>query len=133
MNEENENEFAITNLKTFCKGVRDEATKCLSVTNVRDSNIDDFITIKQCIDIVSDVCGESKNIKKLVRDYKLIINEDNYVDIVFSIAQQIYQSALSKLAAEDIIQCAWSSKQNKMVFWMVDDMGEQHKLENTII
>ena len=45
MNEEDKNEFAITNLKTFCKGVRDEATRCLSVTNVKDSNIDDLIKI----------------------------------------------------------------------------------------
>ena len=133
MNEEDKNEFAITNLKTFCKGVRDEATRCLSVTNVKDSNIDDFITIKQCIDIVSDVCGHNKNLKKVVRDYKLIINEDNYVDIVLIVAEQIYQSALCKLAAEDIIQCAWDTDVNRMVFWMEDDTGEKRELEDTIL
>ena len=49
------------------------------------------------------------------------------------VAEQIYQSALCKLAAEDIIQCAWDTDVNRMVFWMEDDTGEKRELEDTIL
>ena len=49
------------------------------------------------------------------------INEKSYWNIIIKVSEQIYQSALSKLAADDIIECAWDDDTNKMVFWIEDD------------
>jgi hypothetical protein len=44
-----------------------------------------------------------------------------YVELIEEIANQIHQSALSKLASQDIIQCAWDDEKEQMVFWVDND------------
>ena len=70
---------------------------------------------------------------RLASKFKIIIDEDSYVDIILGIAEQIYHSALSKLAADDIIECAWDAEEDKMVFWMEDNDGLRHDLQDSII
>lgn len=38
----------------------------------------------------------------------------------------IYQSGLAKLAAQDKIDCAWDSSENKMMFWIKTSSGQVH-------
>tara|TARA_B100001113_G_scaffold274448_1_gene229075 strand:- start:972 stop:1367 length:396 start_codon:yes stop_codon:yes gene_type:complete len=128
-------EFVITDIYLFCNAARLEAVRCLSVTKTKTDVMDDYITIEQCIEIVADVCGKKnlESLTDLASKFKIIIDEDNYVDIILGIAEQIYHSALSKLAADDIIECAWDAEEDKMVFWMEDNDGLRHDLQDSII
>lgn len=107
--------YIIKDMQKFCKTIRDEAVVSLSANISKKTDIDEFITIKQCEEIVGRKCISHD-------DYgRLILNKDLYVDILQEIAEQIYQSALSKLAASDIIECAWDEKLQKMTFWTYKD------------
>jgi hypothetical protein len=109
-------QYIVSQNKKFCKALRRQAAKTLSSNNHKE-NLDQFITIEQCGQILENNCVD--------RDERgrFIVDEDCYVDMLIEISRQIYQSALSKLAAENIIQCAWDEKENGMVFWVVDDNG----------
>ena len=106
-------EYAIKDMKRFCKKMRRYAVAFLSQDAVK-KNVRDFITLKQCKEIIEDCCNKDDN------GY-FIVDEDAYVDIIEMISKQIYQSALSKLAADDIIECAWDTENNKMIFWIEED------------
>ena len=100
----------------FCKSLRKAAAKMLS--NEEHRNMDEFITINQCIQIVKEKCigTDEKG--------RYIINTDSYAEMLIDIAEQIYQSALSKLASNDVIQCAWDDKEDCMVFWSDGENGK---------
>lgn len=109
------NVYAISEMDKFCIALKKEAINCLSCEE--DKTIDCFITNPQCIDIIERLCYFKDE------DGIIYINEDSYTEIVLEIAEQIYQSALSKLAANDLIQCAWDEDENKMIFWVHDEHG----------
>lgn len=103
-------EYVITDMKRFCKKVRKAAVDILN-EQANYKNMREFITLKQCKQIIENACSLGDN-------GSCIVNENVYDDIIFSISKQIYQSALSKLAAQDIIECAWDDKDDKMIFWI---------------
>jgi hypothetical protein len=108
-------EYIVSQNNKFCKALRKQAVKTLSSGDHK--NLDEFITIEQCIQILE------KNCHKRDDHGRFVVNEDLYVDMLVEISTQIYQSALSKLASDDIIQCAWNSEEDKMIFWLVDENG----------
>ena len=133
----NKNEFAIHDIQVFANSARKEAANCLSISNSgkkaknKPEIFDDFITISQCCDIIRDICQISDADAKTFG--KLIINEDKYADIVLEMADQIYQSSLCKLAAEDLLECAWNSQTGSMEFWLLDDDGEEREINNSVL
>lgn len=108
-------EYIVSENKKFCKALRKQAAKYLSSES--HSNLDEFITLDQCGQILENNCVDKDE------QGRFIVNEDSYVDMLMEISKQIYQSALSKLAAENIIQCAWDNQENTMVFWVTDENG----------
>jgi len=111
-------EYIITKMEKFCKAIIREASNGLSKKH-NDANINDFITIEQCRQIIEDNCDITEDTGEYT------VNEKSYWSIIIEVSEQIYQSALSKLAADDIIECAWDDDTNKMVFWIED--GENNK------
>ena len=107
-------EYVITKMGKFCKAIIREAANGLSQKK-QNGNINDFITIEQCKQIVESQCDIAEDTGEYT------INEKSYWNIIIKVSEQIYQSALSKLAADDIIECAWDDDTNKMVFWIEDD------------
>ena len=129
-------EFTITDINVFAEAARKEAANCLSVSSgVKTKHnadlFDDFLTINQCCQIIKDVCKISDDNDASFG--KLIINEDTYVDIVLEMADQLYQSSLCKLASQNLIECAWDDKNGKMEFWILDDKGDEHSINNTVL
>lgn len=105
-----ENEkFIIKQINNFCKTIRNEVVNSFP-TVIANNIIDEFITIEQCKTIVFDRC-------EIDDDGMPVVDENIYSQILIDIGQQIHQSALSKLAANDIIECAWDDKKNEMIFW----------------
>lgn len=111
-------EYLIKDMKRFCKKMRRYAVAFLSQNTVK-KNIRDFITLKQCKEIIESLCEKDDN------GY-CVVDEEAYVEIIETISKQIYQSALSKLAADDIIECAWDNENNKMIFWIQEDHGKRY-------
>lgn len=114
--------YMIKKMKMFCRAVREEAVKCISKP-IKEDLLDDFITLAQCASIIKKKCYKDDE------SGKYFLDEDIYLDIVTEIAKQIYQSALSKLAADNIVQCAWDDDHNEMVFWL-DDEDQNKKIYN---
>lgn len=116
--------FVIKDMFRFCKAIRGEAVLSLSENISEQTNIDEFITIVQCEEIINRKCQSHD-------DYgRYILNKHLYTDILYEIAEQIYQSALSKLAASDIIECAWDDNLQKMTFWTYKN-DNIHKINYT--
>ena len=113
-------EYVITKMEKFCKAIITEAANGLS--QKQNGNINDFITIEQCKQIVESQCDIAEDTGEYT------INEKSYWNIITKVSEQIYQSALSKLAADDIIECAWDDDANKMIFWIEDQLHGEKKI-----
>jgi len=105
--------YVVTNIHKFSTVMRREALKVL-YEEITDEEIDKYITVKQCSSILKKL--------SLKIDGKLYLDEDIYLNILKEISSQIHQSALSKLASEDIIECAWDDDSQQMVFWVKNNM-----------
>lgn len=102
--------FSITDLDGFSDTIRDGAAKSLSQDYSDDIN--DYITIEQVKQIISqNILGVDD-----VGDY--MITEQLFDTIFETVRDEIYQSALSKLAAKNIIECAWDTENQTMIFWL---------------
>lgn len=105
------NAFAITDLEKFAVILRRNAAE--SLAHNYTENLDDFISISQVVSIVK--------FSRLNHDAgDVMINEDILADLLEEISDIIYQVGLSKLCADDKIECAWDNKSNSMVFWQKD-------------
>jgi hypothetical protein len=102
--------YSINDMAGFAKAIRDGAAE--SITPDYTEDLDDFITIPQ---VQSLIITRSLG-KDSYNNY--IINENIFDDIFENIRDTIYQTGLSKLAAKGIIECAWDTESNSMVFWM---------------
>lgn len=99
----------ILNLEKYAEAVRDSAAKYFAENY--DENLDEFITINQtCTIITENSIGMDEN-------QRYLINEESYEVAFEEIKLRLYNSGLSKLAAQDLIECAWDNNENKMIFW----------------
>jgi hypothetical protein len=105
-----DNEFyAITNIEGYALEMRQAAAD--SLTEDCADNLDDYISIKQMINLVKSECvGFDDNGRPL-------LNEDANEQIYNSTVAWINNVGLAKLAAQDLVECAWDSELNEMVFW----------------
>ena len=62
------------------------------------------------ISIKKDCCGFDDNDRPL-------LNQDINEQIYCSVITWIHNVGLAKLAAQDLVECAWDDKANEMVFW----------------
>lgn len=102
--------YAITDLKGYVSQMRNEAAKSLTDTPESD-NLDDYISLDQMIGIVKQ---KSLGIDD---ENRFLLNEEANEQIFEETAIWIHNIGLAKLAALDLIECAWSDEDNDMVFW----------------
>lgn len=101
--------FSIHDMDGFIKHIRNGAAQSIRENYTDDLN--DFITLSQVQKLVMErSMGVDENGCHL-------ITEDIFDSIFEDIRSSIYQSALAKLAAQNIIECAWDDESNEMVFW----------------
>lgn len=105
-------EYSITEISNFAETIRDSAASNLSSGEYNSKIIHTFITLNQVIDIIK------KESLGLDSDGLFVINEEIFDNIFEQVSSIIYQSALCKVASQDLIQCAWDDEENKMVFWV---------------
>lgn len=116
--------YAITDLEGYAKAMRLAVSN--SFSNDYSENINDFITINQMVGLVHEAClGYDTNDNP-------IIDEETNDDIFEYTRIWIQNVGLAKLAAQNIIECAWDEDNNTMVFWYPskNNGDECHKIQN---
>jgi hypothetical protein len=111
--------YAITNLEGYAAEMRQAAANSLSSNN--ENNLDDYISISQMINLVRSECVGFDN------DERPLLNEDANEKIYESAVTWIHNVGLAKLAAKDLVQCAWDEKINDMIFWANPEIGTSVK------
>lgn len=101
--------YAIINLEGYATQMRDAAAQ--SICEDHTDNIDDYITISQIINMVKSECLGFDDEKRP------LLNEETNEKIFENTAIWIHNVGLAKLAAKDLVECAWDDSVNDMVFW----------------
>lgn len=102
--------YAITNINGYVSQMRDAAASSIS-ENSSEDNLDEYISIDQMIGLVKIHCIGYDD-----QDNPLL-NEETNQKIFEEAATWIHNVGLAKLAALDIVECAWDDELNEMVFW----------------
>lgn len=103
--------FSIRDVSGYATKMRLEAAISIVDQDIQIENLDTYITLPQTIRLINDNSLGKDN------DNHPLIDEDTNEKIFRDVATWIYNIALAKLAAEDKIECAWSTKENNMIFW----------------
>jgi len=109
--------YAITNIEGYATATRQAAANAIS--DDCDDDLDAYINLKQMISIIEENCmGFDDNDRPL-------LNEDANEKIYESTVTWIHNVGLAKLAAKDLVQCAWDDKTNEMIFWANPELNKQ--------
>lgn len=111
--------YAITNIEGYVVEMRQAAANSLSSDS--EDNLDEYISLDQMINLVKEECIGFD-------DYdRPLLNEDANEKIYESTVTWIHNVGLAKLAAKDLVQCAWDSNINEMVFWANPEINKPEK------
>lgn len=101
--------YTIIHLEDYAAEMRESAAK--SICEEYTENINEYISIGQMINLIKENClGVDDNDRPL-------IDEDTNIKIFEETSVWIHSVGLARLAAKDLIECAWSDEDNAMVFW----------------
>ena len=113
--------YALTDLQGYVSQMRNVAAESLS-ENSENDNLDSYISLDQMIGIV-----KSQSLGTDEED-RYLLNEGANEKIFEEAAIWIHNVGLAKLAAKDLIDCAWDNESNEMVFWSKESkQNEQPK------
>lgn len=104
--------YSITDLKNYAHDMRDAAAK--SLKDDHNENLDEYISIQQVYNIVS------KESVALDDDDRYVLDQEANEKIFETVRVWIHNCGLAKLAGNDMLECAWDSESNEMVFWIKD-------------
>ncbi len=111
--------YAITNVEGYAAEMRQAAANSLS--SDADDNLDEYISITQMINLVKSECvGFDDNDRPL-------LNEDANEKIYNSTITWIHNVGLARLAAQNLVECAWDDESNEMVFWANQETSSKTK------
>jgi hypothetical protein len=101
--------YAIVDLSGYATEIREAAANSLAENN--DDNLDEYISVQQIINLVNEkCCGHDAN-------HRPLLNENINAEIYENIIIWIHNVGLAKLAAKDLVECAWDNCSNEMIFW----------------
>jgi hypothetical protein len=102
--------YCIMNLDKYAEFVRKKAAASFS-ENYNKDEINGLVTVAQAILMVKE------NSIGLDENERHLIDDKAYETLFEAMKTRIYNSGLSKLAAQGHLECAWDEKRNEMVFW----------------
>ena len=103
--------YAITDTLGYASDMRKAAADHLCEDSSSTEDLDNYISIDQIINIIED---ESLGLDD---ENRYLLNEDINEKIFDTIAIWIHNVGMSKLAGQDLLECAWDAELNEMVFW----------------
>jgi hypothetical protein len=101
--------YAIVDLQGYVSQMREAAANSLC-DNYSD-NLDSYISLNQMVGLVKSECVGFDD-----QDRPLLDEETN-ANIFDKTAVWIHNAGLAKLAADDLVECAWDDNSNEMIFW----------------
>jgi hypothetical protein len=113
--------YAITDLKGYAEEMRTCAAK--SICEDHNEDLNQYISIDQMINLVNEYCLGFDELNRPM------LNEDINCQIFEQTSVWIHNVGLARLAAKDLVQCAWSDEDNTMIFWT--DKAENKNESNT--
>ena len=102
--------YAITDLNGYVSQMREAAANSISENSSND-NLDSYISVEQMIGLVRSNCLGFDD------ENRPLLNEESNEIIFEQTASWIHNVGLAKLAAKDLVECAWDDELNEMVFW----------------
>lgn len=105
--------FAITNMDGYANKMRVEAFAAF-VDVATQEMADEYITVQQTINLINSKCSHDI-------DGRALVTEKLNDKIFDEISTWIYNVDLAKRAAQGLIECAWDSEKNTMIFWKPKD------------
>lgn len=102
--------YAITDLNGYVSQMREAAANSISENSDND-NLDSYISVEQMIGLVRSNCLGFDD------ENRPLLNEESNEIIFEQTASWIHNVGLAKLAAKDLVECAWDDELNEMVFW----------------
>lgn len=102
--------YSITDLNGYSQDMRDAAAK--SLKDDYNDNLDEYISIQQVYNIVA------KESVALDDDDRYVLDQEANEKVFETIRVWIHNCGLAKLAGNDLLECAWDSESNEMVFWI---------------
>lgn len=100
------------NLDRYAAYIRRRAA--ISLAEDYKEDLDEFVTIKQTVGlIVENSIGQDE-------EGRYLLDEESHSRLFESVRTRLYNCGLSKLAAEGLLECAWDTESNEMVFWGSD-------------
>lgn len=78
-----------------------------------DVGYDGYVTVPQIESMIRDQAEEDE-------EGYLYIDSDGIIEVEEAIASAVHSAALSKLAAADLIECAWSDEDNDFIYFRKD-------------
>lgn len=102
--------YALTDVHGYAFDMRLAAADHICENNDED-DLDSYISINQILNII-----EEQNLG-YDDENRPLINQQITEDIFETIAVWIHNVGISKLAGLNLIECAWDSELNDMVFW----------------
>ena len=104
----------IMNLEKYVEHARKNAAESFANKEQKiDENEDlgTYVTINQACQMVQE------NSIGLDEEGRYLMTDEGYNNFMKQLKVRIYNSGLSKLAAKNLIECAWDNKKKTMVFW----------------
>lgn len=111
--------YAIVDLDGYAFQMREAAAKSISESN--NDDLEEYITIKQMINLVRSKCLGFDD------EDRPLLDEQSNEDIFENTVIWIHEVGLAKLAAQDLVECAWDDKSNEMVFWSKENKESNAK------
>jgi hypothetical protein len=108
--------YAIVDIDGYVSEMRKAAAQ--SFSDNYHENLDEFISIGQMINLVNKHCVGFDDLDRPMLDEES--NNDIYEDTVI----WLHNVGLAKLAAQNLVECAWDEKSNEMIFWKAEDKNE---------
>jgi hypothetical protein len=108
--------YIVNDLTHLASSIRKNAAMNIGDTENQDLNT--FVSIHQVESVILENTDKDE-------ENNIIMDEDQYNTIFNEVSDWIINSGLSKLAAEDKIQCAWDDEQNCMIFWHNETSSKQ--------
>jgi len=115
--------YAITDLKGYAEEMRTCAAK--SICEDHNEDLNTYISIGQMINLVNEYCLGFDELNRPM------LNEDINCQIFEQTSVWIHNIGLARLAAKDLVQCAWSDKENTMIFWTENKNESKPKRKRT--
>lgn len=102
--------YAITDVDGYIHQMREAAAKSLSEDG-EEENLDEFISAGQMLNMIKKECVGFDD------QDRPLLDENSNERIYENTAVWIHNVGLAKLAAQDLIECAWDDESNEMIFW----------------